>query len=84
MSGHPNIISFTKQAQAHETMKPIALVIDEVAEVEDQSLLVNLVRLYRSTGVHPIFATNDPTKSAVIAKSNLSTRISFFCRFFIR
>jgi DNA segregation ATPase FtsK/SpoIIIE-like protein len=28
--------------------------------------------------VYPIFATNDPSKSAVVAKSNLSTRISFF------
>ena len=58
-------------------MKPIALVIDEVAEVDDQTLLVKQVKVNRAAGVFPIFATNDPTKSAVVAKSNLSTRISF-------
>jgi len=78
MSGHPNIISFNKQASAHDYMKPIALVIDEVAEVEDQALLLKQVKVNRAAGVYPVFATNDPTKSAVIAKSNLSTRISFF------
>jgi hypothetical protein len=78
MSGHPNIISFNKQAREDEIMKPIALVIDEVAEVEDQALLLKQVKVNRAAGVHPIFATNDPSKAAVIAKSNLSTRISFF------
>jgi len=78
MSGHPNIISFNKQASAEEFMKPIALVIDEVAEVEDQALLLKQVKVNRAAGVYPIFATNDPTKAAVVAKSNLSTRISFF------
>ena len=81
-SGHPNIVSFNKQAREEgredEVMKPIALVIDEVAEVEDQALLLKQVKVNRAAGVHPIFATNDPTKAAVIAKSNLSTRISFF------
>jgi len=80
-SEHSNIISFNKQAREEsredEIMTPIALVIDEVAEVGVQSLLVDLVKMYRAAGVYPIFATNDPTKSAVIAKSNLSTRISF-------
>lgn len=78
MSGHPNIISFNKQAREDEIMKPIALVIDEVAEVENQALLLKQVKVNRAAGVYPIFATNDPTKAAVIAKSNLSTRISFF------
>lgn len=77
MSGYPNITQFNKTASADEFMKPIALVIDEVAEVEDQDLLIKQVKVNRAAGVYPIFATNDPTKSAVVAKSNLSTRISF-------
>lgn len=78
ISGHPNIISYNKQASAEDFMKPIALVIDEVAEVDDQALLLKQVKVNRAAGVYPIFATNDPTKSAVVAKSNLATRISFF------
>lgn len=78
MSGHPNIISYNKQASAADFMPPIALVIDEVAEVEDQTLLLRQVKVNGAAGVYPIFATNDPTKSAVVAKSNLATRISFF------
>lgn len=75
VSGHPNIISYNKEAD--EPMLPIALFIDEVAEVENQDLLLKHVKVNRAAGVHPIFATNDPSKSAVIAKSNLGTRISF-------
>jgi len=78
MSGHPNIISFNKQASEQDVMKPIALVIDEVAEVDDQALLLKQVKVNRAAGVYPIFATNDPSKSAVVAKSNLATRISFY------
>ncbi len=78
MSGHPNILSFNKEASADQFMKPIALVIDEVAEVEDQALLLKQVKVNRAAGVYPIFATNDPSKSAVVAKSNLTTRISFY------
>jgi hypothetical protein len=78
MSGHPNIISYNRQASEKDFMKPIALVIDEVAEVERQDLLLKQVKVNRAAGVYPIFATNDPTKAAVVAKSNLSTRISFF------
>ena len=77
MSGHPNIISYTADAESKDYMPPIALFIDEVAEVEDQSLLLRQVKVNRAAGVYPIFATNDPSKSAVIAKSNLGTRISF-------
>ena len=78
MSGHPNIISFNEQATEQYVMKPIALVIDEVAEVKDQELLLKQVKVNRAAGVYPIFATNDPNKSQVVAKSNLATRISFF------
>jgi hypothetical protein len=77
MSGHPNIISYNKTAKPEDYMMPIALVIDEVAEVEDQALLLKHVKVNRAAGVYPIFATNDPTKSSVVAKSNLATRISF-------
>lgn len=78
MSGHPNIISFNQQASEQDFMKPIALVIDEVAEVDDQALLLKQVKVNRAAGVYPIFATNDPSKSSVVAKSNLATRISFY------
>lgn len=54
----------------------IALVIDEAALVQDQGQLVQFVRLYRAVGIHPIFATNDPSKAGVVVKSNLTTRIS--------
>lgn len=77
MSGHPNITSFNARADSGNFMPPIALIIDEVAEVQDQSLLLRQVKVNRAAGVYPIFATNDPSKSAVIAKSNLGTRISF-------
>jgi len=78
MSGHPNILSYNKQARAADFMAPIALVLDEVAEVEDDGLFLRRVNVNGAAGVYPIFATNDPTKSAVVAKSNLATRISFF------
>ena len=74
-SGSPNILEYNKTSRT--PMKPIALVIDEVAEVDDQTLLLKHVKVNRAAGVYPIFATNDPTKSSVIAKSNLATRISF-------
>jgi len=77
MSGHPNITSFNAKADVNAYMPPIALIIDEVAEVDKQDLLLKLVKVNRAAGVFPIFATNDPSKSAVIAKSNLGTRISF-------
>ena len=77
MSGHPNIVEYNAHADAKDYMPPIALFIDEVAEVGDQSLLLKQVKVNRAAGVFPIFATNDPSKSAVIAKSNLGTRISF-------
>jgi hypothetical protein len=77
MSGHPNIVAYNAQADPKDIMLPMALVIDEVAEVQDQSLLLKQVKVNRAAGLYPIFATNDPSKSSVIAKSNLGTRISF-------
>lgn len=77
ISGHANTGTFNAQADPKDVMMPMALFIDEVAEVEDQSLLLKQVKLNRAAGLHPIFATNDPSKSAVIAKSNLVTRICF-------
>jgi hypothetical protein len=77
MSGKPNLLEYNAQADEKDRMLPIALVIDEVAEVEDQVLLLKQVKVNRAVGVHPIFATNDASKASVIAKSNLVTRISF-------
>lgn len=75
-SGHANIITYNA-ANPGAPLEPIALIVDEVAEVQDQSALLRLVKVYRAAGVHPIFATNDPSKASVVAKSNLGTRISF-------
>lgn len=78
-SGYPNILSFNEAREREgDFLPPIALVIDEVAEVEDQAALLKQVKVNRAAGVFPIFATNDPLKSAVVAKSNLATRISFY------
>lgn len=74
-SGHPNIISYNESGAGF--MPPIALIVDEVAEVDNQDLLLKQVKINRAAGVFPIFATNDPSKSSVVAKSNLGTRISF-------
>lgn len=75
-SGYPNIVEYNRN-NPQSPMMPLALVIDEVAEVDNQEALVRHVKVNRAAGLFPIFATNDPTKSAVIAKSNLQTRISF-------
>ena len=74
-SGHPNILSYNESGVGF--IQPIALIVDEVAEVENQDLLLKQVKVNRAAGVFPIFATNDPSKSSVVAKSNLGTRISF-------
>ena len=74
-SGAPNIVEYNKIAEI--PMMPLALVIDEVAEVDNQAALMRHVKVNRAAGLFPIFATNDPMKSSVIAKSNLQTRISF-------
>lgn len=76
-SGHANTVSYNEAVSGADRILPMALVMDEVAEVDDQDLLVKQVKLNRAAGLYPIFATNDPTKAAVIAKSNLATRISF-------
>lgn len=75
-SGNANIVTYNVDHPG-SLILPIALVIDEAAEVDDQSALVRLVKVYRAAGVYPIFATNDPSKAGVVVKSNLSTRISF-------
>ncbi len=77
MSGKPNILAYNETVDEKDRMLPIALIVDEVAEVDDQQLLLKQVKVNRAAGVHPIFATNDPSKSAVIAKSNLGIRVSF-------
>lgn len=78
-SGYPNIIAFnTAREKEGDFLPPIALVIDEVAEVDDQQALMQQVKVNRAAGIFPIFASNDTLKSAVIAKSNLATRISFY------
>jgi hypothetical protein len=77
LTKHPDIISYNASVPASDFIMPIALFVDEVAEIEDQEMLKTLVKLYRAAGIFPIFATNDPMKASVIAKSNLTTRIAF-------
>lgn len=59
----------------NEYIPPIALILDEVDKVDDKDYVNLLVKLFRASGVYPIFATNDALKSGVIAKGNLVTRI---------
>jgi hypothetical protein len=76
-SGYPNILMHNKSAR--EALTPIALFVDEIAELDDatKELLKGMVKLYRASGLYVILATNDPTQSSVLVKTNLSTRICF-------
>jgi len=75
-SGMTNIVDWNVENQ-DDPFNPIALVIDEIAEVKDQEKLLHLVSLCRASGVYPIFATNNPGKATVVAKSQIGTRIAF-------
>lgn len=77
-SGHPNIIMYN-EANPSVMMLPIALVVDEAADLPEtaKDLLKQMIRLYRHAGLYPIIATNQPTQAEVFAKTNLSTRVAF-------
>jgi len=72
--GVTNLIAYNADPK-NEFIKPIAFILDEVAEVKEKEYVNQLVKLFRASGIYPIFATNEPKKSEVLAKSNLSTRI---------
>jgi hypothetical protein len=76
-SGFPNIL--LHNGAGRDFIPPIAFVVDEIAELEeDEKETINkLVKLYRAAGLHPILCTNNPTQAAVLAKTNLTTRICF-------
>jgi hypothetical protein len=78
LSGYPNIVMHNEQA-GREFIPPIALFVDEAADLPDQAkdLLKSMIRLYRHTGLYPIIATNQPTVADVFTKTNLSTRVAF-------
>lgn len=77
-SGFPNILLYN-EANPHSPIKPIALFVDEAADLPDQAkeLLKGMIRLYRHVGLYPVIATNQPTQAEVFAKTNLSTRVAF-------
>ena len=76
-SGYPNILMHNRAGE--ELITPIALFVDEIAELDDatKELIKGMVKLYRASGLYPILATNDPTQSSILMKTNLSTRICF-------
>ena len=77
-SGYPNTVMYN-EAHADQLMMPIALFVDEAADLPDQAkqLLESMIRLYRHAGMYPVIATNQPTVANVFAKTNLSTRVAF-------
>jgi len=76
-SGYPNILMHN--AAGKEYITPIALVVDEIADLDDglKETIKRMVKLYRACGLYPILATNDPVQSAILVKSNLATRVCF-------
>ena len=76
-SGYPNIMMHN--AAGGEFITPIALVVDEIADLDDglKESIKGMVKLYRACGLYPILATNDPVQSAILVKSNLATRVCF-------
>ena len=76
-SGYPNILMHN--AAGKEFITPIALVVDEIADLDDglKEAIKRMVKLYRACGLYPILATNDPVQSAILVKSNLATRVCF-------
>lgn len=77
-SGHVNILDHN-EASHDDFIPPIALFVDEAADLPDKvkTLLKELIRLYRFTGLYPIIATNQPTQVEMFAKTNLHTRVAF-------
>lgn len=77
-SGCPNINVYN-ESHADAPIMPIALFIDEAALTSDEekASLVQIVERERDTGIHPILGTNRPEASALLVKTNLSTRVCF-------
>lgn len=78
VSGYPSILMHN-DAMPADFIMPIALIVDEAADLPDQAkqTLKEMIRVFRHLGLHPIIATNQPTVADVFAKTNLSTRIAF-------
>lgn len=77
-SGSVNILMHN-EAHPEDPILPIALFVDEAADLPDQAklLLKQMIRIYRYVGLYPIIATNQPTQAEMFAKTNLSTRVAF-------
>jgi hypothetical protein len=77
-SGSVNILMHN-EAHPDDEILPIALFVDEAADLPDQAkiLLKQMIRIYRYVGLYPIIATNQPTQAEMFAKTNLSTRVAF-------
>lgn len=78
-SGYPNIRIYNEAKKGIAQIPPIAMIIDEAAELPDgaKDKLIEMIRVQRYTGLHPVVATNQPTVAAMFPKNNLSTRIAF-------
>jgi len=77
-SGSVNILMHN-EAHPEDLILPIALFVDEAADLPDSAkvLLKQMIRIYRYVGLYPIIATNQPTQAEMFAKTNLSTRVAF-------
>src|SRR3990172_2967327 len=77
-SGCVNILMHN-DAHPEDPILPIALFVDEAADLPDSAklLLKQMIRIYRYVGLYPIIATNQPTQAEMFAKTNLSTRVAF-------
>jgi len=77
-SGSVNILMHN-EAHPDDEILPIALFVDEAADLPDSAklLLKQMIRIYRYVGLYPIIATNQPTQAEMFAKTNLATRVAF-------
>lgn len=76
-SGDQSIIRHNESGK--EFIKPIALFLDEIALLDEplKEIVKRMIEYYGACGLYPVLATNDPTQSSILVKTNLSTRICF-------
>jgi hypothetical protein len=77
-SGSVNILMHN-EAHPDDEILPIALFVDEAADLPDSAkiLLQQMISIYRYVGLYPIIATNQTTQAEMFAKANLATRVAF-------
>ena len=77
-SGSVNILMHN-EAHPDDEILPIALFVDEAADLPDSAKIVlqQMISIYRYVGLYPIIATNQTTQAEMFAKTNLATRVAF-------